>query len=181
MNAFSLKGKKLLVSFEEQFRSKTVKREPIQQASTTVRFVWCFNIADWLCGVWPKPRGEAERRGIESRNGHWYSVELYCVGDWILGGRWFTRSSQCGEDKADRVRTGKSGNPSISQCVDQGYEIHRGEERKAAISTLCEFLRGVDRRVVVYVAIFRRQRGWVVWCFMDQDCRRGSMITSSIN
>lgn len=48
---------------------------------------------------------------------------------------------------------------SIFQCVDQGHEIHRGEERKEAISTLCEFLRGVDRRVVVCVAIFRRQRG----------------------
>lgn len=38
MNAFSLKGKKLLVSFEEQFRSRAVKREPVQQAAVTVRF-----------------------------------------------------------------------------------------------------------------------------------------------
>ena len=62
MNAFSLKGKKLLVSFEEQFRSKAAKREPVQQAAVTVRFS--------VCNVTMKPIGYVDygRNRAEKQN-----------------------------------------------------------------------------------------------------------------
>lgn len=61
MNAFSLKGKKLLVSFEDQFRSKAVKREPAQQAAATVRFSAC-NVTTQPIGFVDYGRNRAEKQ-----------------------------------------------------------------------------------------------------------------------
>ena len=61
MNAFSLKGKKLLVSFEEQFRSKAVKREPVQQAAVTVGFSAC-NVTKQAIGFVDYGRNRAEKQ-----------------------------------------------------------------------------------------------------------------------
>ena len=61
MNAFSLKGKKLLVSFEEKFRSKAVKREPVQQAAVTVGFSAC-NVTKQAIGFVDYGRNRAEKQ-----------------------------------------------------------------------------------------------------------------------